>query len=105
MLREMREALDTLNLEAPLLFVMEDLQWVDPSTIDLISALARQQTAKTMWVITKRPVDMVAPEHPLKRLKQDLLVHHLCSGGDSRPAFESGGGRIPGGRIAWTQFA
>jgi len=41
MLREMREALDTLNLEAPLLFVMEDLQWVDPSTIDLISALAR----------------------------------------------------------------
>jgi DNA-binding winged helix-turn-helix (wHTH) protein/tetratricopeptide (TPR) repeat protein len=79
MLREIREALDTLNLEAPLLFVFEDLQWVDPSTVDLMSALARQRaTAKTMVIITKRPVDMVVPEHPLKRLKQDLLLHHLC---------------------------
>ena len=79
MLREIREALDTLNLEAPLLLVFEDLQWVDPSTVDLMSALARQRTtAKTMVIITKRPVDMVVPEHPLKRLKQDLLVHHLC---------------------------
>src|SRR5271157_2090681 len=79
MLREIREALDTLNLEAPLLWVFEDLQWVDPSTVDLISALARQRTAaKALVIITKRPVDMVAPEHPLKKLKQDLLVHHLC---------------------------
>ena len=79
MLREIREALDTLNLEAPLLFLLEDLQWVDPSTVDLISALARQRTtAKTMVIITKRPVDLEVPEHPLKRLKQDLLVHHLC---------------------------
>jgi tetratricopeptide (TPR) repeat protein len=79
MLREIREALDTLNLEAPLLLVLEDLQWVDPSTVDLISALARQRTtAKTLMIVTKRPVDMVVPEHPLKRLKHDLLVHHLC---------------------------
>jgi DNA-binding winged helix-turn-helix (wHTH) protein/tetratricopeptide (TPR) repeat protein len=79
MLREIREALNTLNLEAPLLFVFEDFQWVDPSTLDLLSASARQRTkAKSMAIITMRPVDMVAPEHPLKRLKQDLLVHHLC---------------------------
>jgi len=79
MLREIREALDTLNLEAPLLWVFEDLQWVDPSTIDLISALARQRTAaKAMVIITMRPVDMAVPAHPLKRLKQDLLVHRLC---------------------------
>jgi DNA-binding winged helix-turn-helix (wHTH) protein/tetratricopeptide (TPR) repeat protein len=79
MLREIREALDTLNLEAPLLFVFEDLQWVDPSTVDLMSALARQRTtAKTMVIITMRPVDVVVPDHPLNRLKKDLLVHHLC---------------------------
>ena len=79
MLREIREALDTLNLEAPLLWIFEDLQWVDPSTVDLISASARKRVAaKAMVIITKRPVDMVAPEHPLKQLKQDLLVHHLC---------------------------
>src|SRR5208283_217180 len=32
MLREIRDALDTLNLEAPLLLVFEDLQWVDAPT-------------------------------------------------------------------------
>jgi len=79
MLREIREALGTLNLETPLLLIYEDLQWVDPSTVDLISAFARQRTAaKIMVIITKRPVDTVAPEHPLKALKQDLLVHRLC---------------------------
>ena len=79
MLREIREALGTLNVEAPLLFLIEDLQWVDPSTLDLLSAFARQrQAAKTMVIITKRPVGMTAPEHPLRRLKQDLLIHQLC---------------------------
>jgi tetratricopeptide (TPR) repeat protein len=79
MLREIREALDTLNLQVPLLLIFEDLHWVDASTVDLISALARQRTAsKTMVVVTKRPLDMVVPEHPLKRLKQDLLIHRLC---------------------------
>jgi hypothetical protein len=27
-----------------------------------------------MLIATKRPVDMVIPEHPLKALKQDLLL-------------------------------
>src|SRR5208283_989655 len=38
MLREIREAVETLNQEAPLLFVFEDFQWVDPSSVDLLSA-------------------------------------------------------------------
>ena len=44
----------------------------------LSSALARQRaTAKTPVIITMRPGDMLVPVHPLKGLKQDLLVHHL----------------------------
>ena len=79
MLREIQEALDALASEVPLLLVLEDLQWADPSTVDLISALARRQTAaKLMLIATKLPVGMVIPEHPLKTLKRDLLVHHLC---------------------------
>ncbi|HTS25895.1 MAG TPA: AAA family ATPase [Bryobacteraceae bacterium] len=79
MLREIREALDAFTLEAPLLLVFEDLQWVDRSTADLISALARQRTtAKTVIVIAMRPVDMEAADHPLRRAKQELLAHHLC---------------------------
>src|SRR6202022_69785 len=42
MLREIGEALETITAESPLLLLLEDLQWVDPSTVDLISALARR---------------------------------------------------------------
>ena len=31
-----------------------------------------------MLIATKRPVDIVIPEHPLKALKVDLLLHQLC---------------------------
>ena len=79
MLREIDDALETISSENPLLLVFEDLQWVDPSTVDLISALARRRApAKLMLIATKRPVDMVIPEHPLRALKQDLLLHGLC---------------------------
>ena len=79
MLREIGEALETITTSTPLLLVLEDLQWVDPSTVDLISALARGRApAKLMLIGTYRPTDLSLSEHPLKRLKQDLLVHQLC---------------------------
>jgi len=79
MLREIGDALETIAAARPLLLVFEDLQWADHSTVDLISALARRRApAKLMLDSTKRPVDMVIPEHPLKALKQDLLLHQLC---------------------------
>ena len=79
MLREIGDAMEAITSASPLLLVFEDLQLVDPSTVDLISALARRRApAKLMLAATKRPVDMVIPEHPLKALKQDLLLHQLC---------------------------
>ena len=79
MLREICEALETITAEYPLLLVFEDLQWVDHSTMDLISALARRQgPAKLMLIATCRPLDPEPRNHPLKALKQDLLVHRLC---------------------------
>lgn len=79
MLREIGDALETITSATPLLLVFEDLQWVDYSTVDLISALARRRApAKLMLIATKRPLDMVVPEHPLKALKNDLSAHRLC---------------------------
>jgi hypothetical protein len=79
MLREVGEALETITADSALLLVLEDLQWVDPSTVDLISSVARGRTgAKLMVIGTYRPVDLVLSEHPLKAVKADLLVHHLC---------------------------
>jgi DNA-binding winged helix-turn-helix (wHTH) protein/tetratricopeptide (TPR) repeat protein len=80
MLREIGEALDAIASENPLLLVLEDLHWADHSTVDLISALARRrQSAKLMLIGTCRAVDMVLSGHPLKALKQDLLIHRLCN--------------------------
>ena len=79
MLREIGEVLETLTSDHPLLLVFEDLHWADPSTIDLISALARRRSpAKLMVTATYRPVDVIVLQHPLHLLKQDLLVHQLC---------------------------
>jgi len=108
MLREIGDALETIAAARPLLLVFEDLQWADHSTVDLISALARRRAPdKLMLIATKRPVDMVIPEHPLKALKQDLLLHQLCRETTLEPlgeaevaeylAAESSGGSLPEG--------
>jgi predicted ATPase len=80
MVREICEALEILTAENPFLLILEDLHWVDPSTLDLISALARRRgPAKLVVLGTYRPAEVVISESPLKGLKQDLLVHHLCT--------------------------
>ena len=80
MLREICEALEVLTAESSLFLILEDLHWSDPSTLDLISAIARRRgPAKLMILGTYRPVDVVLSQSPLKAIKQDLLVHQLCS--------------------------
>lgn len=79
MIRELCDALETLTLERPLVLILEDLQWVDNATLDLLSAIARRRApAKVMIVATYRPVEMILSHSPLKLLQQDLLVHRLC---------------------------
>ena len=79
MLREIGDALEIFSADKPLLLVLEDLHWADPSTVDLISTLARHRgSAKLMLVGTYRPVDVTLAQHPLKAVKQDLLAHQLC---------------------------
>jgi DNA-binding winged helix-turn-helix (wHTH) protein len=79
MLREIGDVLETITSRSPLLLIFEDLHWVDNSTVDLISALARRHApARLMLIGTYRPVDVVLSGHPVNALKQDLLVHKLC---------------------------
>jgi DNA-binding winged helix-turn-helix (wHTH) protein/tetratricopeptide (TPR) repeat protein len=80
MLREMAEALEELTARTPLVLVLEDLQWSDYSTLDLLSALAlRRQRARLLLLATYRPVDMILSGHPLKAVKQELQVHGHCA--------------------------
>ena len=79
MVREICEALEAMTAQAPLILILEDLHWVDASTLDLISAFARRrEPAKLLLIGTYRPVDVILSQSPLKPLKHDLLVHHLC---------------------------
>jgi predicted ATPase len=79
MLREIAEAMEMFSSEKPLLLVLEDLHWADLSTVDFISTLARRRgTGKLMLIGTYRPADIAQSQHPLRTVKQDLLLHQLC---------------------------
>jgi len=79
MVREICEALELLTAADPLALVLEDLHWADPSTLDLISAVARRRGPCKLLVLgTYRPVDVILLQSPLKALRQDLVMHKLC---------------------------
>jgi DNA-binding winged helix-turn-helix (wHTH) protein len=79
MLREIVDALSTIAADHPLLMVLDDLHWADPSTVDFISAVARgREPAKLMLVGAYRPADVTLSDHPLKAVVQELLLRSLC---------------------------
>jgi DNA-binding winged helix-turn-helix (wHTH) protein/tetratricopeptide (TPR) repeat protein len=79
MLREMTETIEVLTDETPLVLVLEDLHWSDDSTLSLITALAlRSDRARFLLIGTWRPVEVNLSGHPLKAIKQELLIHRQC---------------------------
>ena len=79
MLREMAEAIEALTVERPLILAIEDLHWSDHATLELLSTLARRQERARLLVLgTYRPVDVILREHPLKEVKQELVLHRQC---------------------------
>jgi DNA-binding winged helix-turn-helix (wHTH) protein/tetratricopeptide (TPR) repeat protein len=78
MLREMAEALEILTAETPLILVLEDLQWSDFSTLDLISYWAqRRGPARLLLIGTFRPLEIMTNDHPLRSVKDDLQTRQL----------------------------
>src|SRR5262245_17857733 len=73
MVRELAEVLQVLTLERPLVLVLEDLHWSDPSTVECLAALAqRREPARLLVLGTYRPVELVLRAHPLRGLVQEL---------------------------------
>jgi predicted ATPase len=86
MLNEICDAIEAMCSETTLTVVFEDLHWADLSTLDLISALSRRrQAARLLMLASYRPAEVSAGQHPLKRLKQDLVTHKLCTDVSLRP--------------------
>jgi predicted ATPase len=86
MLKEICDAIEVMSDEKTVILVFEDLHWADLSTLDLISALARRRSdARLLLLSSYRPAEVNTGHHPLKRLKQDLDAHKLCTEEALRP--------------------
>jgi len=73
MLRELTDALDVLSAAAPLVLVLEDLQWGDYATVEALASVAQQRAAARLLVVgTYRPVEVMLHRHPLRGMVQEL---------------------------------
>jgi predicted ATPase len=79
MLREMGELLERYTENRPLLFVTEDLHWSDRATVQLIDYIARRRgRARLLWLASFRLTEVIAADHPLRAVRQELRLHALC---------------------------
>jgi DNA-binding winged helix-turn-helix (wHTH) protein/tetratricopeptide (TPR) repeat protein len=79
MLREAAEALEAAGSDRPLVLVLEDLHWADPSTVDLLEWLARRDTPARLLVLgTYRPADALAGGAPIGDAGAELRLRGLA---------------------------
>jgi DNA-binding winged helix-turn-helix (wHTH) protein len=79
MLREFAALCEALTDEAPLVLVLEDLHWSDPSTVDLLSLLGeRTEPARLLVIGTYRPAEVAVHEHVLSAAVHTLKLRQRC---------------------------
>ena len=79
MLRELGEFFDRYTERRPLLLVTENLCWSDRATVQLIDHIARRRgNGRLMWLASFRVADVIASDHPLKAVRNELRLHGLC---------------------------
>jgi DNA-binding winged helix-turn-helix (wHTH) protein/tetratricopeptide (TPR) repeat protein len=76
MLREIADVISALTMQVPLILVVEDLHWSDYSTLDFLSSVTqRREPGRFLLIGTYRSADMLASDHPLRAVVQELLSH------------------------------
>ncbi|HSI97497.1 MAG TPA: alpha/beta fold hydrolase [Gaiellaceae bacterium] len=78
MLRELAEALAALSADRPVVLVLEDLHWSDPSTLDAIEFVVRRSDRARLLIIGTYASEG-APEPAVASLAAELRVRRLCS--------------------------
>lgn len=72
------EAWIALARRAPLALFLDDLQWADNATLELLPPLAERLGAAPLIVLATYRSDDIARGHPVRRLRNELRrVHHL----------------------------
>jgi tetratricopeptide (TPR) repeat protein/predicted Ser/Thr protein kinase len=78
MLREMGDALEALASATPVVVLLEDLHWADPSSIDLLRHLCQRIGRLRLLIVgTYRAAEVESSKHPLKGYKLEMLAHSL----------------------------
>ena len=78
LMREMAALLHELARSRPFVLFLDDIQWADVSTIDLLGFLApKLAQLRGLVLITYRPTDLTVSKHPFLRLKADLSAHRV----------------------------
>lgn len=94
MVREFGEALERFAAVNPVLLILEDLQWADRSTVDLIAAVARRRSpARLMLIATSRALGLTS-EDPFQALRRELVVHRLGREVELEPLSQGGVARF-----------
>lgn len=79
MMRELGDALGVLATASPVVLLLEDLHWADPSSVDLLRHLSQRISAQRLLIAgTFRPEDVERSGHPLKSYKAEMQAHNLC---------------------------
>lgn len=72
-------SLDALAADVPLVLILEDLQWSDYATLDLVSVIAqRRDPARLLVLCTLRSADAIVSGHPVAEVKRELVRKGLC---------------------------
>lgn len=80
MRREFAALLEAVSADDPLVIVLEDLQWADHGTVDLLSVLAqRREPARLLIVATCRIAEAAVRGNPLAQLVPTLQARQLAA--------------------------
>lgn len=78
-LRILAEVIETIANETPLVMLLKDLHWSDPSTLDLINLLARRaDPARLLVLLTLRYSEALGAGHPSAALVRELRRTEHC---------------------------
>lgn len=76
-LRELSEAFEAMSTPQPFVLVLEDMQWSDVATIDLLSRIGqREDHAKLLLIATVRHAELQSPDHPLTPVARSLVARN-----------------------------
>jgi predicted ATPase len=79
MLREFVQTIEVLATETTVILLLEDLQWSDATTLELLEYLAqRRERAQLLVIGSYRPADAVFNSPVLRRVAQRLIAREQC---------------------------